>query len=299
MTPTTPSAAVTARPFDPDDPELRRLAPGIRLVVTDMDGTLLRPDKSMPAGFDEILAAMAARDIILAPASGRQYATLADQFAEVPCRTLFIAENGTNVVQDGREFYTSVLDPVLVRDVVEITRSLSDDGLDVGAIVCRPDGAVVDRSDAAFMEHVDMYYVRNDVVDDLLGATGGAIKVAIFSADHAEDRLWPAYERLSDRAKVTVSGRDWLAIVNLGTDKGTAVATVQERLGIGVDQTVVFGDYLNDLELMGRAALSFAMANAHPRILAAARAIAPSNADDGVVQVLRSLVTTPKPAALS
>ena len=50
------------------------------------------------------------------------------------------------------------------------------------------------------------------------------------------------------------------------------------------EQTAVFGDYLNDLELYDRAELSFAMANAHPRVLARARYIAPANDEGGVTR---------------
>ena len=63
------------------------------------------------------------------------------------------------------------------------------------------------------------------------------------------------------------------------------------RLGEkSVFQTAVFGDYLNDLELYDRAGLSFAVANAHPRVLARARYIAPANDEGGVTRTLRALL---------
>ena len=53
---------------------------------------------------------------------------------------------------------------------------------------------------------------------------------------------------------------------------------------------MAFGDYLHDLELMTEAAYSYAMANAHPRLKAAARYQAPGNDDNGVVRTIRSVL---------
>ncbi len=53
---------------------------------------------------------------------------------------------------------------------------------------------------------------------------------------------------------------------------------------------MAFGDYLNDLEMLDAATWSFAMANAHPEVLARAAAIAPSNAEQGMLTVLEELL---------
>ncbi len=72
--------------------------------------------------------------------------------------------------------------------------------------------------------------------------------------------------------------------------KGTAVELIQADLGVTPAQTVVFGDYLNDLEMMRLAHWSFAMENAHPAVLEAARYTAPSHRDHGVVRTLAELL---------
>jgi hydroxymethylpyrimidine pyrophosphatase-like HAD family hydrolase len=52
---------------------------------------------------------------------------------------------------------------------------------------------------------------------------------------------------------------------------------------------MVFGDYLNDLEMLGKAHYSYAMANAHPDIKKIARFIAKSNDENGVVEILSEI----------
>jgi len=56
------------------------------------------------------------------------------------------------------------------------------------------------------------------------------------------------------------------------------------------EQTAAFGDYLNDAELLAAAGTSYAMANGHPQLKAAADHIAPSNEENGVVRVLQQLL---------
>jgi hydroxymethylpyrimidine pyrophosphatase-like HAD family hydrolase len=57
---------------------------------------------------------------------------------------------------------------------------------------------------------------------------------------------------------------------------------------------MAFGDYLNDLEMMQQAYFSFAMENAHPAIKQAARFMAKSNDENGVLEVLQQMLSNKK-----
>ncbi|UXN33015.1 HAD hydrolase family protein [Glutamicibacter sp. M10] len=88
--------------------------------------------------------------------------------------------------------------------------------------------------------------------------------------------------------QVVISGSHWVDAMNHGVHKGLALGALQKELGINDDETVVFGDYPNDLEMIKAATYSFAMANAHPDVAAAANFTAPANTEHGVLQVLRA-----------
>jgi hypothetical protein len=88
--------------------------------------------------------------------------------------------------------------------------------------------------------------------------------------------------------QVTVSGEIWLDITAKGANKGVAIKALQEKLGINFDETMVFGDYLNDLEMMEVAYHSYAMENAHEDLKKVARFTAKSNDENGVVEVIKS-----------
>ena len=88
----------------------------------------------------------------------------------------------------------------------------------------------------------------------------------------------------------TVTGDFTIGDLASAQDHAHWIVDLQNTLGITREQTVVFGDFLNGLEMLDEAELSFAMANAHPKVIERARYLAPSNADDGVVAVMEHLL---------
>ncbi|WP_245877685.1 Cof-type HAD-IIB family hydrolase [Streptomyces glaucescens] len=265
----------------------------MRLVVTDMDGTLLDDDKRAPAGLWEVLEQLRERGVLFSPASGRQYATLAREFAPAAQGMVFIAENGTYVVRDGVEISSDPLDPAVVAEIVAAVRRLSAGGADVGAVVCGKKSAYVERTDPAFLAEVRRYYVENRIVDDVTAVDDDILKVALYDFGSAERTTAPALAAFAGTHQVVVSGEHWVDVMNRTADKGAAVRRLQRELGITPAQTMVFGDYLNDLQMMDTAEWSFAMANAHPEVIRRARHLAPSNNDDGVLRTIRRVLGLP------
>ncbi|MFJ8825073.1 Cof-type HAD-IIB family hydrolase [Streptomyces sp. NPDC102467] len=268
--------------------------PDIRLVVTDMDGTLLDADGRVPDSLWPLLAELNRRGIVFCPASGRQYATLADQFAAVDDGGMvYIAENGTYVVRGGAELSSDPLDPAVASWLVKAVRGLVDDGVDAGAVVCGKRSAYVERSDEAFMTEVRKYYHRHQIVEDASAVDDDVIKVALFDFGRAEETTAPALTSLVDSHQVVVSSEHWVDVMSPDANKGVAVRRLQRELGITAAQTMVFGDYLNDLQMLDAADWSYAMADAHPEVRRRARHQAPSNTEDGVVRTIRRVLELP------
>ena len=262
-------------------------APDIRLVAVDMDGTLLDDEHRVPPTLWPLLAELRRRGVAFCPASGRQYANLAERFARVADGTPFVAENGAVVVRDDAVLRCDVLDREVVARAVTAVRALTASGADVGAVVCGPRTAYVERHDAAFRREVDRYYSAVVDVDDTV------VKVAVHDSGEAASSTEPALAALRDTHKVVLSGAHWVDVQGASTDKGAALRVVQQALGVTRAQTVAFGDHLNDLEMLDAAEHSYAMANAHPDVLARARHTAPANTEDGVVRTLSALLRVP------
>lgn len=258
----------------------------VRLVVVDMDGTLLDGAGEIPEDLWPLLVRMHDAGVVFAPASGRQYATLAQMFDRTRDGMVFIAENGSYVVRDDEELSSTVLEPGVVGEIVARMRLLAEAGTDLGVVLCGKASAYVERTDRRFLDHVDRYYASLTEVADLDRVDDDVVKVAVFTFDDPETTVAPGLDPFRGDHQVVVSGTRWVDVMARHVDKGVAVRRLQDELGVTPAQTVVFGDYLNDLEMLDAAELSFAMANAHPDVLARARYEAPANTDNGVVRTL-------------
>jgi len=261
--------------------------PDIRLIAVDMDGTFLDPDHALPHNFDAFLDSLEERGITFCPASGRQYHSLFAQLGERAGGLDFIAENGAYVLQGTQEVSSTLMDDDLVRRIVTRMREYSTEGGNIGVVVCGKESAYIERTDEAFHGETTRYYQKLKVIDDLLDwPDDGILKVAVFDFDGSEHGVAPILEEFGDEGRVVVSGKHWVDFMTMQTNKGAALRALQSALGVTADQTMAFGDYLNDLELLDAATHSYAMANAHPQIKARARYEAPSNAENGVVSTV-------------
>ena len=292
----------------------------IRLVAVDMDGTLLDDEKNFPPGLDELLDHLEQHGVVFVPASGRQVWTLIDMFPERPGLT-FIGENGAIVMRDGREISSAPLDLATVRESVRLVRQYAlprpgataacedagegapkgsqRENFDGGLVVCGKNCAYVERTDEAFLAAVTPYYTRTQCVDDLMKVIDeieqgrideAIIKLAVYSAGDVTALADQTLGRFARSHQFAISAANWADLQDRGVDKGRALRALQDYLGVTPEQTAVFGDAGNDLSMIAQAEFSFAMENASADVRAAARFLAPSNNEAGVVQVLRTLL---------
>ena len=274
----------------------------LRLVVCDMDGTLLDDDKQLPAGFPALVSRLHDAGVVFCPASGRQHATLVGMFPDLPADAVIIAENGAYVTSGGAELSASPLPLETVRRIVAAMDDLAATE-DLGVIVCAADTAYVDRTDESFRVHVDPHYAEvRDVpsLHDLLEAPEAGdlllVKVAVWAAGGPEGAVLSALDEAADAdGDVVVSGPQYVDVMAAGTHKGLAVAALRDRLGLERDQVAVFGDAPNDAEMMSEGSWSFAVANAHDEVIARARFRAPANSEDGVLRTLHRLLDGERP----
>jgi len=261
----------------------------IKLVVADMDGTLLDETGGIPDSFWPMLAGLVERGIVFAPASGRQYTALAGMFAQAGPGVALIAENGAFIVRDGREVSSSLVDAEFGRHAVRVAREVAMVH-NIGLVWSGRRSAYVERSDAAFVEQVGRFYTSLEVVDDLMQVPEQALKFAVYDFDGDSVGSKALLTEALQPFQVVMSSEHWMDVMDPAVNKGVALRALQVALDATPDQTMVFGDYLNDLEMFAAAAHSFAMANAHPKLLRAARYVAPSNREHGVITTLTNLL---------
>lgn len=260
----------------------------IKLIASDMDGTLLTTDKRLPADFAQVVRALDRKGVSFCIASGRQYASLRRDLEALVGQLIFIAENGALIMEHDEQLFIDALDAC---DLPNIVRA--GEGLDrVYPVVCRSDAALVDRSASeAFVTELRMYYEQAFVVDDLAQACADfhdVCKVAFYDAGDAATHLLPVLqERLGGDHSVILSGANWVDVMKPGVNKGRAMRMLQEIKNLSPESCMAFGDYLNDLELLESVTESYAMENALPELKRTAKYIAPPNDEDGVMRVVK------------
>lgn len=255
----------------------------IKLIATDMDGTLLKSNNEIQDGFYDVFHKLKEKDIIFAAASGRQYYNLLERFKGLDNNMMFIAENGTFVVYRGEELIVNSLDKEIALELIKVGRTIENAYI----ILCGKNSAYIESRDKRLIKQTEKYYARYEVVEDLTKVEDDILKVTICDFSGSEGNSNKYFDDYRDKAQICVSGEIWLDMMAKGVNKGLAIKKIQEKLGIKHEETMVFGDYLNDLEMMGSAYHSYAMDNAHDDLKKVARFIAKSNDECGVVQAIK------------
>lgn len=256
----------------------------IKFVAADMDGTLLDENSQLNPEFFDLYQQLEQQEIIFAAASGRQYYSLLETFAPLKDRMMFIAENGTLVMHKGQELYSCEIDKPSIRTIIEQARAI--EGAQI--VLCGKHSAYIETQDPKALEEFAKYYHKCQYVTDLLEVEDDFIKVAICHFDGTEALVYPTFNQVfGDTHQVVVSAKIWLDVMNAQASKGAAIEHLQNTLGFTHEQTMSFGDYLNDLEMLEASYHSYAMDNAHPKIKQVARFHAPSNRDAGVFTVIK------------
>lgn len=257
----------------------------IRLIATDMDGTLLDSRKKLPEGFFRVLRDLQMKRIRFAIASGRQYYNLLNYFPPSEAEDLFfLADNGADVFENGTCIFLSEMKQEVLPEIITAIRAVPN----VQPVVCGLKSAYVESTGEWFLKNVKLYYERLEIVPDVLDAAtrDRVCKIAAFDPENAEERAYPFLKQFSREFNVVLSGRLWIDFMNPATDKGTGLRFLQNRLGITPEETMAFGDYLNDAGMMRTCRYSFAMANAHPDLKNLCAYRTESNDENGVLNAI-------------
>lgn len=258
----------------------------IKLIVADMDGTLLNDAHELHPDFWEIEEQLNKKGILFSIASGRQFYNLEAKVEKIKDRVLFLAENGTYVSYKGEELYVN---PIRREDAIgflQMGRKLDDTKL----VLCGKRSAYIETKDEDFRKEISKFYERLEVVDDLTAVDDVFLKVTLCNFNGVEDHTYPHFVNYTDRFKVAVAAKVFIDITALDANKGNAIKDIQKELNISPEETLVFGDYLNDLEMMKAAEHSYAMKNAHPEIIQTARNVTKfTNNENGVLRTIEEL----------
>jgi Cof subfamily protein (haloacid dehalogenase superfamily) len=260
----------------------------VRLIATDLDGTLLLPDGTVSARTLAVLQRVQEAGITVVLVSARPPRFLRQIAHMLGVSGLAICCNGALVYDLDSEMIVQhwPLSAPLARWLVVTLRAVMPDLMFAGEcgldFVCEPD----------FYRLFPLKAKTTMYIDDALSFSNQPLtKLIALHSSHSVDELHQCVEPLlGEEVIVTHSGAAFLEISAAGVTKAHALATLCKERGISSEEVVAFGDMPNDLSMLRWAGRGVAVANAHPQVLESADEMTLSNGEDGVALVLEQLL---------
>ncbi|MGE5126014.1 MAG: HAD family hydrolase [Betaproteobacteria bacterium] len=272
----------------------------IRLLALDIDGTLLRSDKTLGPRTRTALERARAAGVRVVLVTGRRYPSARRVAEELGGDVPLVLHNGALVVERGRVLRCRPLARETARRTIAIGREAGmEPVLHCGA---EGEGLLLVAAAAPRSGLVGYYLERAGeevrTVADLGSALEAQVAIQVMFGG-TRDETDPLRARLeltlagSARVERTVypaSGLVLLDVVDPGVGKAEALAFVQRHWGIDGQQTLAIGDNWNDREMVAAAGLGFVMGNADPELLALGLPVLPTNDEDGVAWAIEQHV---------
>lgn len=270
----------------------------IKLIVMDMDGTLLDDDHAtIPARNIAALRRARERGIKLALASGRTWSILEDAAEQLGGLDYAILANGAAIrdVESGEHIYENGIPNPQAKALI---RALEGEEV-IFEVYCHGKNYIRPRDvdhleDALLSPKFAEVYLKRGVrlAEDLTEALEGRPmeKINLFYAPPEKRERLRELARATGPVEISQALERNMEFNFGGVSKGTALQALAERLGLAQSEVMAFGDAGNDLTMLRWAGWSFAMGNAMEEAKAAAKYQTASNHEAGVGQAVEKYI---------
>ena len=268
----------------------------IRLLVSDVDGTLVRDDKSLPEANRDAILGLAAAGVATTLISARPPSGMMELAATLRLSGPFAAFNGGTLFDpDGRILFAHRLDAA---DAAAMLRLIDRPGVTPWVYA---DGAwFVGALDTLHVPRERLAAASEPVIrTDFAELDGRIDKIVAVSDDHEllVQLEGQARSMIGGRATIARSQLHYLDITHRLANKGDGIAALARSFGVELSQVAALGDMTNDLPMFARAGLSVAMGQAPASVRAAANATVATNNEGGVAEAIALFVRPRIPRA--
>lgn len=262
----------------------------VRLIFSDMDGTFLASDKSIPSLNMQMLEKAASLGIQFVPCTGRNINGIPRELSALPNVSYAVCCNGALVAElaTGRIIHEIDIDKDEVHQLfarfahLPITFDLFADGR---VFTAEDRWHYLDEIslDEATRHHIkEVRTCYPGPVDEMIDACDSICRINIFYLDdRSRNQVWEEIDSCPDLIRASSQPCN-IEITRAGADKGSGLAWLCSHLDVQISDSVAFGDSSNDIAMLRAAGDGVAVANALPECQAAADHIALSNDEAGV-----------------
>lgn len=258
----------------------------IKLVITDLDGTLLNSKHEVSSKFFQQFNMLQSLNIKFIAASGRPYYSIKNKLQTIKNEIGIIAENGGIIADHKHVLVPKSINKSKIQAIADALQNKTD----IVKIFCTKDLAYIFKTSEEYIRIVTEYYSNYKLIDSVNDISGQIVKIALYHKEHSEHYIYPHVKSFEKENLVTISSPNWVDISENGVNKGNALRIFQKEHGVKKSETLAFGDFNNDIEMLKASKHSVAMANAHERVKAIARYETSSNDNFGVEKILDELI---------
>lgn len=259
----------------------------IRLIASDMDGTLLDEHSEVPPETYDLILALREKGVHFAASSGRRFDRLCQFFAPVRDKMDFVAANGAQVYVDGELVDREVFSHLGIRRLAKTVGKFESLHM---ALFDDEKSFLLDDEDK-FVREIDKDLPNAERIWYLPGPDVSILKISIYCEDgHVMDYAYALSRELGDEFLFAPSGTHWIDALQRGVNKATGIEQVMAHHGITRDEVMAFGDSMNDYEIIRFAGTGCAMANGRPALKAVANRVIGYNYDQAVQGEIRKLL---------
>ena len=262
-----------------------------KMIVSDMDGTLLNNHQILSERSKKVLRKLTEKGIHFSAASGRSRRSLKEHFENIPFAS--ISDNGATLYdeEDNLIWYSKI--PIeLLKSMWKTIKKASFlhpvfCGLSMHYVLQSEDEAAKQKAFHFFNGHVE---IVNNVEEVFEKDTIVKLSLSTMEDGSEEEATLALLQPLRDQVTITLSGGGWIDVTDIGATKGIAYEKLCEHLKIERNETMMFGDYLNDYEMLKRCPDSWCMKNGHPEVKKICAHITEyTNDEDGVAKELERI----------
>lgn len=267
----------------------------IKIVATDMDGTLLDPRGQLDLPrLEKILDKLDQRGVRFVIATGNEVHRMRQLLGHLAERVVLVVANGARIFENNELLQAQTWDDAMVdRALAHFKGRECQDQFVVtamnGGFVKK--GTVFTELDK-FMtpEMIEKLYQRINFVDEFdSNLFGGVLKMSmVVGEERSESVLQEINDLFDGHVRAVSSGYGCIDILQDGIHKAWGLVELLKRWNLKPEQIMAFGDSENDIEMLELAGISYAMENAEEAVKEIATKVAPANSQAGVYQVLEN-----------
>ena len=271
--------------------------PEIRLIASDMDGTLFNSERDISKRNVEAILAAQKKGVIFSLCTGRiaQFGALNTNIRGISCPT--VGSNGGSVWDDEQKKVVAS-NPIPMESALRVHDLLRHIGVHYYAImpehIASSDVNIVHPNATVYDGAMTRDYgVTFSVGADAMEKTVYSGLVNKFYVPRQPDEI---YEKISEGLAeigdiyVTTSGKNCCEIMKAGVNKRSGVEMLAAMYGISMENVMTLGDYENDVPMLSAAGLGVAMGNAPDEVKACAKYVTDTNNNDGVAKAIEKFV---------